>query len=213
MANRSAGFHGEFFSRIVFLSPAFKSLTLSSLFYPSSLVFFSPFFFYLGGAGVKGRGRGKTFDSAKLSWRNPFTDLCILAHKGKWVRNFPPDWGATKHTSTFTGSQGTGYSLPAEHREPFGFAYLMVKVEYYTRCEVSRPTCLGKRLTSQGELICWYFFLYQCFPTNEDHLLLLLITLNLFSNIRKLWCVLLCRPILCQVIWGVSFFFPPVFSL
>lgn len=29
MANRAAGFHGKFFSHIVFLSPVFKSLSLS----------------------------------------------------------------------------------------------------------------------------------------------------------------------------------------
>jgi hypothetical protein len=50
---------------------------------------------------VKGWGRGKTFDSVSLSWRNPLTDH-ILAHNDKWVSNFPPDLGTTKHISTFT---------------------------------------------------------------------------------------------------------------
>lgn len=110
MANRRAGFHGEFFSRIIFLFPRLYV----ARFKPSFLSFSPCFVILPGGAGVKGWGRGKTFDSVSLSWRNPLTDLCILAHNDKWVCNFPPDWGATKHISTFTGRQRE-YSLPLSH--------------------------------------------------------------------------------------------------
>ena len=98
-----AGFHSKFFSPIVFLSPCLKvSPALSSLFSPiSSRLVILP-----GAAGVKGWGRGKTCDSVSLSWRNPLTDLCILAHNDKWVSNFLPDLRATKHISTFNSSEG-----------------------------------------------------------------------------------------------------------
>lgn len=95
IANRRAGLHWEFFSPIVFLCPVFKSLPLPK---PSFLSVFPRFVILPGGAGVKGWGCGKTFDSVSLSWRNPLTDLYILAHNDKWVSNFPPDLGATKHT-------------------------------------------------------------------------------------------------------------------
>lgn len=148
-----------------FSPPAFKSLTLSPLFSPSPLVFFPfLFFFYLGGAGVKGRSRGKTFDSTNLSWRNPFTDLCILAHKDKWVHNFPPDWGATKHISTFTGSQGAKVQSPCRtllnrDSEPFGFGYLMVKIDYYTWSEASRQTKVWlHRVSSSADELFFFTF-------------------------------------------------------
>lgn len=54
---------------------------------------------------MRGRGRGKTFDSRRLSWRNPLSDLCIFSYNDKWICNFLPDWAATKSISTFTRRQ------------------------------------------------------------------------------------------------------------
>lgn len=78
---------------------------------PSFLPFSPRFVILPGGAGARGRGRGKTLDSVSLSWRNPLSDLCILSYNDKWICNFPPDWAATKNISTFARRQ-RAYSLP-----------------------------------------------------------------------------------------------------
>ena len=101
MCNGSARLHGELFPPISF--PATRSLSLPK---PSFLLLFLCFVILPVVPGVKGWGHGKTFNSVSLSWKNPLIDPHILVHNDKWVSNFPPDLGATKHISTFTCKQG-----------------------------------------------------------------------------------------------------------
>lgn len=125
---------------------------------------------------MKGWGRGKTFDSASLSWRNPLTDLCILAHNDKWVCNFPPDWGATKHISTFprwavrVQSSSIVLFTQALHTYSLTLAFCS---SYGQNRRLHSPWSIKtnrQSLTSHSEVICWWreeglFFLHHIFTT------------------------------------------------
>lgn len=103
----------------------------------------------------KGEARGKTFDSRTLVMKESIDwPLCILAHNDKWVCNFPPDWGATKHISTFPGgSESTVFLCGALH-VLLTLAALTVQIDNYARCDLSRHndfTQWGNLLMKKGK--------------------------------------------------------------